>query len=137
MPTLQLQRQPQEWQEACWLIQWKETMLPYEDRLRWLFHCPNGEYRDKRTAVKLKAMGVLPGVADYVLPVPIAPFAGCFMELKRSGLTPAQAWAACTPDEKRFLQAVRQQGYAGVVASGWVQAAELLCQYLLRPDLLP
>jgi hypothetical protein len=28
------------------------------------FHTPNGELRDKRTAAKLKAMGVLPGVSD-------------------------------------------------------------------------
>jgi len=28
------------------------------------FHVPNGERRDPRTAAKLKAMGVLPGVAD-------------------------------------------------------------------------
>lgn len=27
-------------------------------------HVPNGEHRDKRTAAKLKAMGVLPGSAD-------------------------------------------------------------------------
>lgn len=31
------------------------------------FHCPNGEYRSKRTGAKLKAMGVLPGVADLVI----------------------------------------------------------------------
>lgn len=30
------------------------------------FHVPNGEYRDKRSAAKLKAMGVLPGVPDLV-----------------------------------------------------------------------
>ncbi len=29
-----------------------------------VFHCPNGEVRDKATAGKLKAMGVLPGVFD-------------------------------------------------------------------------
>jgi hypothetical protein len=43
------------------------------ERLRWQcrddvlwFHVPNGEERDKRTAAKLKAMGVRPGVADLV-----------------------------------------------------------------------
>jgi len=28
------------------------------------FHCPNGMHRDPKTAAKLKAMGVLPGVPD-------------------------------------------------------------------------
>jgi hypothetical protein len=30
-----------------------------------VFHCPNGEVRDKATAGKLKAMGVLAGVFDF------------------------------------------------------------------------
>lgn len=31
------------------------------------FHVPNGELRDKRTAAKLKAYGVLPGVPDFIV----------------------------------------------------------------------
>lgn len=31
------------------------------------FHCPNGGKRDKVTAAKMKAMGVMPGVADWVV----------------------------------------------------------------------
>jgi hypothetical protein len=30
------------------------------------FHVPNGEIRDLRTAAKLKAMGVMPGVSDLL-----------------------------------------------------------------------
>ena len=30
-------------------------------------HSPNGEIRDKRTGAKLKAMGTLPGAADYTI----------------------------------------------------------------------
>src|SRR5262247_1592233 len=51
----------------------KETAFHIQlvSMLRWclrpdvLFrHVPNGEHRDRRTAAKLKAMGVLPGSAD-------------------------------------------------------------------------
>jgi hypothetical protein len=45
--------------------------IPLVAMLRWCIrpdviwrHVPNGEHRDKRTAAKLKAMGVLPGSAD-------------------------------------------------------------------------
>jgi len=31
------------------------------------FHCPNGEARSAATGAKLKAMGVLAGVADFVI----------------------------------------------------------------------
>ena len=36
---------------------------------RW-WHTPNGEIRDPRTAAKLKAMGVKPGIADLILVSP-------------------------------------------------------------------
>jgi hypothetical protein len=59
------------------------------------FHVPNGEQRDKRTAAKLKAMGVLPGVADLIFLwarglVPCV----LFLELKARGrgLTDEQKW---------------------------------------------
>lgn len=44
------------------------------------FHCPNGEARSKTTGAKLRAMGVLSGVADlnFVLPNGLA----AFIELK-------------------------------------------------------
>lgn len=44
------------------------------------YHCPNGEYRSKRTAAKLKLMGVRPGIPDlcFVLPGGRA----AFIELK-------------------------------------------------------
>jgi hypothetical protein len=45
------------------------------------YHCPNGESRSKRTGAKLKAMGVLPGVADICLVLPGG--ASAFLELKR------------------------------------------------------
>lgn len=46
------------------------------------FHCPNGEARSEKTGGKLKAMGVLAGVADinFVLPDGKA----AFIELKTS-----------------------------------------------------
>ena len=34
------------------------------------FHCPNGEKRDGRTASKLMAMGVKPGVPDLIFILP-------------------------------------------------------------------
>jgi hypothetical protein len=45
--------------------------IPLVAMLRWCIkptviwrHVPNGEHRDKRTAAKVKAMGILPGSAD-------------------------------------------------------------------------
>jgi hypothetical protein len=54
------------------------------------FHVPNGEVRDKATAGKLKAMGVLAGVYDFILIWPNAQVS--FLEIKvgANGLSPAQ-----------------------------------------------
>ncbi len=59
-----------------------------------MFHCPNGEARDARTGAKLKAMGVLPGVADLIFiwranvanhrPIVL------FLELKAPGKKPSE-----------------------------------------------
>jgi len=57
-------------------------------------HVPNGEHRDKRTAAKLKAMGVLPGSADLeFFWCDKSGFRALFLELKRAGgkLTTEQA----------------------------------------------
>lgn len=47
------------------------------------FHVPNGEKRDKAAAGKLKGMGVLAGVPDFVFVMPNAQAA--FLELKTKG----------------------------------------------------
>jgi hypothetical protein len=35
-----------------------------------IFHVPSGEHRNVVTAVKLKRMGVVPGVADFLMFIP-------------------------------------------------------------------
>jgi hypothetical protein len=47
------------------------------------WHTPNGELRDKRTAAKLKAMGVKPGIPDILLLPPSGLLHS--LELKRQG----------------------------------------------------
>lgn len=44
---------------------WQWVQKTYPSLL--IFHVPNGENRNVATAVKLKRMGVLPGVADFLI----------------------------------------------------------------------
>jgi|SRR5215467_10136169 len=55
--------EPQEYEIQIALVQ-RLKLIGRKDVL-W-FHVPNGEVRDKRVAAKLKAMGVMPGVADLL-----------------------------------------------------------------------
>jgi hypothetical protein len=64
-------------------------------------HIGHGEIRDKRTAAKLKAMGLKPGWADYVFILPGGRAA--FVELKAPGNYQ-------TPDQRAFEQSVVAAG---------------------------
>ena len=89
-----------------------------------LFHAiPNGGHRARRTAVKLKAEGVLPGVPDYCLPVPRGGFHGLYIELK--SLT-----GYASREQKQFIANVRRHGYRAEVCRGWEQAWAVIRDYL-------
>ena len=97
------------------------------------FHVPNGEERDKRVAAKLKAMGVLPGVADLVF----VSIDGCgrlrvlFLELKAKGRKP-------TLVQREFAEAVRTAGAEYAVADNIDAALELLREHgIIKPEKLP
>jgi hypothetical protein len=45
---------------------WQWYLENFSARSLLLFHVPNGELRDHRTAEKLKRMGVVAGVADFL-----------------------------------------------------------------------
>lgn len=68
------------------------------------FHVANGEERDDRVAAKLKAMGVLPGVADLVFVwLGEARLQLLFLELKRRG-------AKLEPEQRTFADRIRAAG---------------------------
>lgn len=94
---------PSEFQEHIVIAQW----LRAKPNILWC-HPGNGELRDKRTAAKLKVMGVSPGVPDFLIfSIPgalVSKFVvrGVALELKRVGkgrVSPAQAgWLEALSD---------------------------------------
>lgn len=88
------QRDPYEYELQIALVDLLKLLLR-DDRVAY-WHTPNGEWRDIKTAAKLKAMGVLPGVADFFFlwKIPVSVVAmekvqefpqNLFLELKRRG----------------------------------------------------
>jgi hypothetical protein len=76
---------------------WQWVKETHPDLL--IFHVPNGEARDITVANKLKRMGVMPGVADFLM---FAKGANVAIELKDKGGKPSDAqklfkekWEAC------------------------------------------
>ena len=111
--------------EQIALFQWIETVTSREPRLAWAFHVPNGEYRHKATAGRLKAMGVRQGVPDIFLPVSAQSYVGLAIELKVDGNDLSE-------EQDRWLQQLREVGWFANVYHGWVAAALAITWYLGR-----
>lgn len=67
-----------ELQVAC--VEWFRYQYPRLSKR--LFAVPNGGYRDRRTAAKLKDEGVLSGVSDLILLKPNTHFHALLIEMK-------------------------------------------------------
>lgn len=77
-------------------------LLRFSLKPGWIWwHTPNGDFRNKATAGRLKRMGVLPGVSDFLLLSPDGDLHA--LELKREGKRP-------TPEQIAFLSAVFKAG---------------------------
>lgn len=111
---------PTEHWEQVQLFAWAENLPELE-----LMHAiPNGGKRDIRTAIKLKAEGVKPGVPDIFLPLPLGGKHGLYIELKR------RKYGRVTEEQAAWLEALMRHGYACAVCHGWEMARDVIIDYL-------
>lgn len=108
---------------AMALMQWAKIASNTTPELKWLFHIPNGGFRSKRTAIRMKAMGVLRGVSDYLLPISRGKYHGLFVELKTDK-------GKLSDEQFAFLDKMNKEGYLGLVAKGWEEASKMIMNYL-------
>ena len=91
----------------------------------WFFHVPNGGSRHPREAVKLKHMGVRPGVPDILLPVAKQGYYGLAIELKSGKNKP-------TEHQLKWIEYLRSQNWYVTVCYSWEDAlycSLLYCQH--------
>jgi VRR-NUC domain len=117
-------RQDLEHEEQCSLITWATLQSKTVPELNLLFAIPNGGNRNIVTAVKLKKEGVRPGVPDLNLPVPRGLFHGLFIEMKKP------KGGAVSADQRAWLFSLRANGYRAEVCNGWIEAKDLILDYL-------
>lgn len=94
--------------------------------LKWIFHTPNGGFRHKSVAVKMKYQGVRAGVSDLSVPVARKGFHGLYIELKTET-------GKLSDSQKEFLEFVKSEGYKIAVCRSAREAAEILIEYLSLP----
>ncbi|MBO5449790.1 MAG: VRR-NUC domain-containing protein [Ruminococcus sp.] len=92
--------------------------------LDFLHAIPNGGYRNKTTAAKLKAEGVKPGVPDICLPYPVGEFHGLYIEMKR------ESGGRLSDRQKIWIAYLQSQNYAACVCNGFEEARDVLLAYL-------
>jgi hypothetical protein len=88
---------------------------------KFAYHCPNGGSRNKIEAAKLKREGVLAGVSDVIIDLPVEPFHGARIELKVKG-------GKLSDSQKEYLATVAKRGYFTAVCwsmDGLIHALEI------------
>lgn len=100
--------------------------------LEWLHHIPNGGTRNKIEAGRLKAMGVRRGICDLHLPFPAKGYHGLVLEMKHdaTGLSDKAKASMVSPEQNKYLDYLRANGYACGVCYGWLEAVAALEWYL-------
>lgn len=123
-------------QSAC--VRWFNLQWPQYRGL--LFSVPNGGARNKATAGKLKAEGVVPGVADLILLVPDNYET---LATPRSGTWYHSIHALCiemktekgrqSPEQKEWAEKVRKYGYRYVVVRSLEEFIAVVNDHLAPP----
>lgn len=86
-----------------------------------IFAIPNGGYRDKRTAEKLKAEGVEPGVPDLYVPA-----WGLWIEMKRV------KGGKVSEEQSDWLDYLQCVGDSVIVGRGWEDASRQVRVFVNR-----
>lgn len=122
----------QEDAEQIAVIDWAAWNLQKYPELKWLHHCPNGGSRNKLEAVKLKMLGVKPGVADLHLPYPKGCYCGLYIEMKYGKNKKREA-------QKEFLNDMAEAGHFVATCYSAESAIAILEEYLSLeyPDFAP
>lgn len=113
-----------------------DTPTEYSEQVRfvrWLkkhgvlfFSIPNDGNRSPLERLKKQSSGLVAGVPDLMICVPVAPFGGLFIEMKRregSNLSVAQ---------KTMIAKLKTAGYAVMIAYGALDAMMITRTYLLK-----
>jgi len=88
-------------------------------QLQWMIHVPNGEYRTKATAAKLKRMGVKPGVPDLICPKGCGRWRGVAIEIKVRG-------ARLRKEQAEWMQTLAAEGWLTATVTSTKEMEECL-----------
>jgi hypothetical protein len=104
---------------------WVKKHRRTHEQLHLVFAIPNGGFRHKAVAARMKAEGVEPGIPDIFVSVPKDGFSGMYIEMKS---TDPKAKLSTAQEDK--IQLLRQHGYQVCVCKGADHAIAVTKEYL-------
>ncbi|MGD8837105.1 MAG: VRR-NUC domain-containing protein [Desulfobacteraceae bacterium] len=104
---------------------WVKKHRCTHEQLHLVFAIPNGGYRHKAVAARMKAEGVEPGIPDIFVSVPREEFSGLYIEMKSKG-----PGAKLSGVQKAKIRLLRQYGYQVRVCKGADLAIAVTKDYL-------
>lgn len=105
----------------AWIKKHRRT----HDQLHLVFAIPNGGYRHKAVAARMKAEGVEPGIPDIFISVPKNGLCGLYIEMKSK-----DPKASVSDAQKDKIRLLRQYGYQVYVCKGADHAIAVTKDYL-------
>ena len=105
------------------VFQWAEWQSKKHPELAYMFHIPNGGYRHKATAARMKRAGQKAGVPDIFLPTSRGGKHGLFIELKFGKNKP-------TEKQENYIAFLGCQGYATAICYSFDEAINAILDYL-------
>lgn len=106
------------------LVRWARQQEATNPSFGLLYHCPNGGGRSMAQGMKLKGLGVRPGVPDLNLPVARGGYHGLWLELKDGDK------GNLSKEQKLWIEALRKEGYRAEVVRNLDEGKQILTEYL-------
>jgi hypothetical protein len=104
---------------------WVKKSRGTHEQLHLVFAIPNGGYRHKAVAARMKAEGVEPGIPDIFISVPKNGVCGLYIEMKSK-----DPKASVSDAQKDKIRLLRQYGYQVYVCKGADHAIAVTKDYL-------
>lgn len=120
------------------LFAWCALSVGMYPELKWFHAIPNGGNRgdtEKSRSIeggKMKAEGVKKGIPDCFLPVKRGVWSGLYIEMKKPDMRPKREGSkgGLSDEQIEFGKFAKSQGFGWVVCYSWIEAKEILEQYL-------
>ena len=111
------------------VIKWARLNVKRYPCLNW-FHSSQAGVKMTATQARIaKAEGMISGISDLFLPLPLGKYAGLYIEMKKPK-TATSAKGVLSQNQKDFLDYANAVGYKAVVAYGAMEAINYIKEYL-------